>query len=145
MWRRFLFGLLILTFLASCEQTMKDVSNESRNKRMLGARYEIIGQIDAYGIRKHSDAAVRYVTLIPRPGIVGSEVGFKVPIRSGSAITILNIVETNRLPPSERMTLIVRLDGTPLPVQVPVTIDLLGGNEGSDEHLLNPKMYRRIK
>lgn len=143
--RQMLFSLFFLMSLAGCEQTMKDVSSEPKYGQHVGARYEIVGPVDAYGIRKHSDAPVRYVTLIPPPGIAGSEVGFVFPIKPGAQITITNVFETNRLPAKERFTFLVRLEGTPFPDQMPVMIDLLGDNQGPDRLLLNPKFYRRIE
>lgn len=138
--------LLLLTMLAlaGCDGDARhdDVSAESRSREAIGARYEVVGALDAYGIRRNSAAPVDYVTLIPRPGIAGSEVGFEVPVRPGSTVTVRKVHRTTRL--FDRMTYIVELEGTSLPAAVPVRIDISRGNEGDKYLELNPKIYRKL-
>lgn len=119
------------------------LSNDPRFRPSVGARYEVVGAVDAYGIRHHSKAPVDYVTLIPPPGIAGSEVGFRIRIEPGSTITVLKVLKSNRWPDPD-MTLEVQLTGMRMPVETVVTIDLFRGNEGDGVVQLNPRIYRRI-
>jgi hypothetical protein len=137
--------LLLMVFLFGCDLEAKheDVSEEPRSKAAVGVRYEVVGTVDAYGIRRHSKAPVDYITLIPPPGIGGSEVGFQIPVRPGSTIRVAKVVRTNRLF-DPNMTFIVELDGTPLPVAAPMRIDLFRGNEGQGYLQMNPAIYRRL-
>lgn len=79
--------------------------------------------------------------MIPPPGIAGSEVGFTMPLVEGSSITVLRVIKTYRWPAPD-MNLIVRVEGTPLPADVPVHIALFRGNEGKRRMQLNPSIYR---
>jgi hypothetical protein len=134
------FGLLLGCF----EQEFENVSGKPEFKKMLGTRYEIIGPVDAYGIRKRANSEVHYVTLIPPPGIEGYEVGFRVPVVVGSKITILSVLKSNRWPDPD-MTLLVQLEGVSLPINTSVRLDLYRGNEGKGRLQLNPSIYRRIE
>ncbi|MDQ2988102.1 MAG: hypothetical protein M3R60_03245 [Pseudomonadota bacterium] len=78
--RTLLLTVMAVGALAGCDERFADVSNDPRFRQNVGARYEVIGAVDAYGIRHHSKAPVDYVTLIPPPGIAGSEVGFRIRI-----------------------------------------------------------------
>ena len=60
--------------LSACGETKyADVSTQPGYRELVGATYAIVGPVNAYGIRKHSNAAIEYVTVIPPPGIEGSE------------------------------------------------------------------------
>lgn len=141
--RMLLLMLIAVCALAGCDERFADVSNNPRFRQSVGERYEVVGAVDAYGIRHHSKAPVDYVTLIPPPGIAGSEVGFRIRIEPGSTITVRKVLKSNRWPDPD-MTLEVQLTGTRLPVQTVVTIDLFRGNEGDGVVQLNPRIYRRI-
>ena len=136
---------LLVGFLLGCDlrETHQDASAEPRSQAVLGARYAVVGPLDAYGVRQHAQAPVDYITLILPPGVQGPEVGFRMPVRAGAMVTVLKVVRTNRLF-DPRMTLIVALDGVVLPVAVPVRIDLFRGNEGQDDLAPNPAVYRRL-
>lgn len=138
-----LLMLIAVGALAGCDERFADVSNDPRFRPSVGARYEVVGAVDAYGIRHHSKAPVDYVTLIPPPGIAGSEVGFRIRIEPGSTITVLKVLKSNRWPDPD-MTLEVQLTGMRMPVETVVTIDLFRGNEGDGVVQLNPRIYRRI-
>jgi hypothetical protein len=137
------FVLAVLAFGLSIEEKLTDVSERPENMKEIGLRYEVIGPVDAYGIRRSSQSQVEYVTLIPPPGIAGSEVGFRIPVVGGSKVVVTKVFKTNRWP-DPNMTLEVRLEGTKLPVDVPTRIDLFRGNEGSSGLQLNPNIYRRL-
>jgi hypothetical protein len=143
MRRILLLMMIALDALAGCDQRFADVSNDPRFRQSVGARYTVVGAVDAYGIRRHSKAPVDYVTLIPPPGIAGSEVGFRIRIEPGSTITVRKVLKSNRWPDPD-MTLQVKLAGTRMPVETVITIDLFRGNEGPGIVQLNPRIYRRI-
>jgi hypothetical protein len=136
--------ILMLVLLLGCdsEEKLYDVSHEPASQAVIGGRYEVVGALDAYGVRQNSQAPVDYVTLIPPPGVEGPEVGFRIPISPGSTVTVRKVVRTTRF--SHRMTLMVELDGTPLPAVVPVRIDMSRGNEGPSDLHLNPSIYRKL-
>ncbi|MBQ5949339.1 hypothetical protein [Massilia sp. ST3] len=130
--------------LSGCSdwETLEDVSKQRAYKHLVGSKYEIIGTVDAYGIRKHPDQAVEYMILLPRPGIAGWEVAYDVPLRAGTIVTIVEVYDSNRWPDND-ITFGVRLEGTRLPESVPVRINLFGGNEGDGSLDLNPMLYRK--
>lgn len=135
---------IVMCFLGACsEEKLTDVSSDPTYKNVIGAEYEVVGPLLAYGIRDHSRAPVELVTLIPPPGIEGSEVGFRVPVAIGSKVTIRRVFKTNRVfdPP---MTLVVQLEGTQLPVDTMIRIDLFRGNEGKGNVDLNASIYRPV-
>jgi len=136
---------IVMCFLGACsEEKLKDVSSDPKYKNVIGTEYEIVGPLLAYGIRNHSRAPVELVSLIPPPGIEGSEVGFRVPVAIGSKVIIRRVLKTNRVfdPP---MTLVVQLKGTQLPVDTTmIRIDLFRGNEGKGNVDLNASIYRPV-
>lgn len=129
--------------LACSEERLKDVSEEPEFKPVIGTRYEIVGAVDAYGIRQHSGAKIDYITLIPPPGIAGPEVGFRIPIKVGSSIAVTRVLRINSWIDPD-ILFFVRMDGTQMPVDVVTRIELFRGNEGNDFLQLNPKIYRRL-
>ena len=60
----FVFGLI-----GCYSEKFIDISNEEGYSKLIGKTYEITGPIIGHGIRKHSNAPVDYVTLMPPPGI----------------------------------------------------------------------------
>lgn len=135
--------LLGLLTSACSEEKRTDVSTQAKFKNFVGTEYEVIGPIEAYGIRRHSGAPVEYVTLMPPPGIAGSYVGFRVPLQPGSAVVVQRVYDTNRWPDPD-MSYDVILKGTTLPTNAPVRIDLFRENEDKDHSRLNPKHYREV-
>lgn len=136
------FLLAFAAMLLACgETTMYDVSNKPDYREMVGATYTVIGSLAAYGIRKHSRADVEYVTLIPEPGITGSEVGFRTPIAIGTTVTVIRVYKTNRLIDSS-ISLEVRLSGDSINGSLPVRVDLMRGNQGVSNLSLNPTVFR---
>jgi hypothetical protein len=136
------FLLAFAAMLLACgETTMYDVSNKPDYREMVGTTYTVIGSLAAYGIRKHSRADVEYVTLIPEPGIAGSEVGFRTPIAIGTTVTVIRVYKTNRLIDSS-ISLEVRLSGDSINGSLPVRVDLMRGNQGVSNLSLNPTVFR---
>lgn len=139
----FFLVLVLLGMGLSIEQKHTDVSANAVYKEQIGRQYEVVGRVDAYGIRPHSQAAVTYVTLIPPPGIGGPEVGFRIPVVAGSKVTVTKVLKTNRLLDPD-MTFEIGLAGTKLPAEMPIRIDLFRGNEGDSALQLNPGIYRKL-
>lgn len=137
-------SLVALTIMISaCGETKyTDVSTEPGYRGLVGAIYTVVGPVNAYGIRKHSKAAIEYVTVIPPPGIEGSEVGFRIPIAVGSTLTVMSVYETNRFFDSS-ISFGVKLTGVAIPANLPVRIDLMRGNQGADKLSLNPAVFQR--
>ncbi len=131
-----------VSLLAACsDEKLEDVSMSPEFNAFIGNTYEVIGPVDAYGIRKHSKAPVDYIVLIPPPGVEGSEVGFRIPVDKGSRITVLKVLKSNRMFDSDK-TFVVKLQGTQLPANSSIRIDLFRGNEGQNGLPLNPNIYR---
>lgn len=129
--------------LSACGETKyADVSTLPSYRELIGATYTVIGPVNAYGIQKHSNAALDYVTLIPPPGIEGSEIGFQVPIAAGSILTVISVYQTNRFFDSS-ITFGVKLTGSDRLGNLPIRIDLMRGNQGAEKHSLSPKIYRK--
>lgn len=137
------FLVSLLGLLGCSDESRIDVSQQDEFRRFVGMRYEVIGSVDAYGIRPHSQAAVEYVTLIPLPGIEGPEVGFRIQLQMGSKLTVQKVIETNRVF-DPNMSYEILLEGTQLPTTTPVRLDLFRGNEGESPLQLNPKLYRNL-
>lgn len=135
--------LSILGLFGCSDETRVDVSQQPEFGRYVGMQYEVVGLVDAYGIRPHSQAAVEYVTLIPSPGIEGPEVGFRIPLQAGSKLTVQKVIKTNRMF-DPNMSFEMLLEGTQLPTAASVRVDLFRGNEGQGGTQLNPKLYRSL-
>jgi hypothetical protein len=135
-----IFGVVAV---ACGTETRTDVSEQSSFKHLVGEEYEIVGTVIAYGLREHSAAPVDYVTLIPPPGIGGSQVGFRISVQPGSRVVVQRVFKTNRWPDPD-MSYDVVLKGMPLPTDAPVRIDLFRGNEGKNPSELNPNLYRKL-
>ena len=131
--------------LSACsEVALTDVSEAPDFRPIVGTQYEIVGAVDAYGIRQHSKAEVEYITLIPPPGIAGSEVGFRIPVELGSKMTIDKVMRTN-IWFSSRDAFIVTLEGTSMPTTTVIRVEMNRGNEGNARLQLNPDIYRKIR
>lgn len=134
----------LLSLFGCSDETRINVSEQEEFRRFVGIQFEVIGPVDAYGIRPHSKAEVQYVTLIPLPGIDGPEVGFRTRLPVGSKVTVQRVIKTNRMfDPS--MSYEVLLEGTQLPKAIPIRLDLFRGNEGAGAMQLNPKLYRSLR
>jgi len=137
--------ILVAMLLAGCDTRARyeDASAETRSMEVIGVRYEVVGPVQAHGFRQHSQAAVERVLLMPPPGVEGPEIGFRVPVRQGSTVTVRKVVRTNRWI-GNKMDLEVNLEGTTLPVTAPVSIGLIRGNERDGSLQRNPSFYRRL-
>jgi hypothetical protein len=129
--------VIVVGALVGCDVQYTDVSKDPRFRQLVGGRQEVVGALDAYGIRQHPKADVEYTTLIPPPGIAGSEVGFRVTIEPGSTITVLKTLKTNRWPDPD-LTLEIGLAGTRMPVETIIRIDLFRGMKGREARNRTP-------
>lgn len=132
-----------LTTLSTCSETLEDVSARGEYKEIVGARYEVVGKLEAYGIGRNPYEQIDYVKLMPVFGYTRSEVGFNIPVRQGSKLTITNVYHSNRWF-DRGVTLGVRLEGMPLPVDAPVRIDLRDNVEDGGHVSLNLVIFKRI-
>lgn len=137
-----IFFIIFLQISACSKQKFKDVSSYPEFKDKIGLQYKVIGNLDAYGIREHSKSEVEYITLIPPPGIAGSEVGFEIPVAEGAKVAIVKALKSNRMFVSN-ITFIVFIEGMDFPKNILVRIDLFRGNEGEKEGDLNKKIYQK--
>lgn len=135
--------IAFVAILAACsETTYADVSIQPGYREMVGATYTIVGPVTAYGIRKHSKAAIESISIIPPPGIEGPEVGSRMSVPLGSTLTVIGVYESNRIfDPS--LSFEVELNGVVLPAALPVRIHLMRGNQGADKLSLNPAVFQR--
>ena len=142
----YLFLLVCTAMLAacSCEVTYADVSHHEEYRNVVGTRYEIVGEVDAYGIARHSKAPADYITLIARPGIAGAEVVFEAPVPRGATVTVTRVYQTNRIMFESGITLEVELHGAGLPLRGWTLIDLNRGSEGPGPAGFNPAIYRKL-
>jgi hypothetical protein len=147
-YRRLTLSLCVLAAagtLAFCmQETLTDVSSLPKFQPLVGAEFELVGNLSTYGIRAHSHDQVVYVTLIPPPGIRGNEVAFTHAVPIGARVKVVSISRSNRVIDND-VTLLVQLSGLRVRYEVPVRVDLFRGNEGEHELTLNPNIYRRLK
>ncbi len=135
---------IMLGGLSGCfEEQLDDVSKDPKFNQIVGLRYKVVGAVDGYGIRKHSKAEIDYITLIPPPGIQGVQIAFRTPIKVGSTITVLKIFRTNRFF-DPNMSIVIQLEGTQMPIDKIIRVDLFRGNEGQGLGQLNPSIYRQL-
>ena len=129
--------------LVACTYREDDISDEPRASQIIGAKYKVIGDITAFGVRQNSRAAVEYIVLKAPPGFDGPEVGFTKTVPLGTEITVLKVRKANRFLENPYI-LMVRLDGTNLDPALPIKIELFGNNGGDSRISLNPEFYERI-
>lgn len=140
----YLVGGLICALCGCSEVSLVDVSLDPDHQPLVGRRYEVVGRLDAYGIRPHSKAEVEYITLMPPPGVGGSEVGFRVRVEPGSSVTIMKVMRTSRWFDCG-IALIVAVEGPSMPAAATTRVEMNRGNEGHDCLSLNPGVYRNLQ
>ena len=97
------------------EEKLVDVSSQDKYRHLIGSKFEVIGRVDAYGIRDHSGAPADYVTLMPPPGIGGSQIAFVRSVPSGSKVTVTKVLKTNHVFDPDK-TLLVHLEALQEPI-----------------------------
>ena len=138
------FVFVSITLAGCSKEVLTDVSSQISYRQIVGTNFEVIGRLDAYGIRDHSSAPVKYVTLIPPPGIAGSQIAFVREVPRGTKATVTHVLQSNRLL-DPQMTLLVRIESTDSQLSIPARIDLFRGNEGKGAAGLNPSLYRKLE
>lgn len=138
-----MYVVFMVIDLVACTYREDDISNEPRARQIIGARYKVVNEVTAYGVRRHSRAAVEYIVLRAPPGFDGPEVGFAETVPLGAEITILKVRKSNLFLENPYI-LMVRLEGTHLDPALPIKIELFGNNGGSTRISLNPEFYERI-
>lgn len=137
--------VLLIGALSGCmELKFTDVSNKPKNKAIIGTQYEVVGDVYAYGIRDQPRGEVEYIALIAPPGFTGWERAFKVELEHGSIITVAKVMKTNRWLDG-RDAFIVTVEGTKMPVDAEIRLELNLGNEGDGRLQLNPAIYRKVE
>jgi hypothetical protein len=134
--------VLILTILG-CDAKVEYRDVSERHPEILKRRYEVSGVLLAYGIRKHSQAPIDYITLMPPPGIEGKQIVDLGRLPMGTAFKVKNVLLSNRFPDSNE-SIIIEFDSYNFNVTVPIRIELFRGNEGRGTFELNAKIYKRL-
>ena len=130
----------------SCAGGYRDVSEKSKYKQFIGQKYEIIADLDAYGVRENSGQPEKNVILIPgHTAIGGPEIGFVNRLAEKSKVTITG-VSMGKAWLGCDVVFVVKLeeDGKQIYQDLPVMIEMLRGNEHNNCTTLNPEIYRRI-
>jgi hypothetical protein len=135
--------LLLVVALASCTYREDDVSDHPQARELIGAKYQVVQDIRAYGVRPHSGAEAEYIIITAPPGFSGPEVAFEDTVHAGAELTVLKVLKTNRLL-ADPYTVIVRLDHTNLHTALPIQLELFNTNVGASALSLNPAFYQRI-
>jgi hypothetical protein len=121
-----------------------DASADLPYARVVNGRYEVIGDVSAYGIYERRGAKrVAFVELIPGVGIAGSEVAFRRPIPKGRTF----VVTQARKPAdgiNKVITYVVVFDEPLVETDAEVHLVMSRGNDGSDSEP-SQTVYRRIE
>lgn len=130
--------------LSACSETLDDVSSRAEYKQVIGTSYKVVGKLEAYGIGQNPHQRIDYVKLMPVYGYTGWEVGFNLQVKPGSKITVTHVYHSNRWF-DDGITFGVRLEGTILPVNAPVRLDLRDDVKGKGLVNLNPSMFKKFE
>jgi hypothetical protein len=133
---------IVLT--ACSQQSYKDVSDHPEYKVMVGQRFGVLSPLLAYGIREHSAAPIKYITLMPPPGIAGSTVVPLGTVQVGAVVTVQAVRLTSRWL-DDPVNYLVTVAGSSVTMALPVHIDRFRGNEGLGSRTsLNPSIFRPL-
>jgi hypothetical protein len=137
--------LICLAVFSGCTKpAVVDLSLTGQYAQVVGSEYDVISEVDAYGIYEDLDRKViAYIELIPGVGISGPEVAFKKRIAKGQKIKVLSAWRERKLLYSD-VYYVVALQDEGLPRDIQVRIGLSRGNEGGGAEL-NPHVYERIR
>jgi hypothetical protein len=129
--------------LFGCDAKVEYRNVTERNSNLLKRRYKIVGEIVAYGYRKHSQAAIEEIVLMPRPGIQGRQIVNLGTIPIGSVFSIKSVWLSNVFPDSNE-SLVVIFENYKFSLDAPVRVELFRGNEGPGSFGLNSKYYELL-
>lgn len=134
---------LAVLFSGCAKPTVVELTLTSPYAQVVGTEYQVIAQVDAYGIYEDMDRkAIAYIELIPGVGISGPEVAFQKRIAKGQKIKVLSAWRERKLLYSD-VYYVIALHDEGLPRDIQVRIELSRGNEGVVAEL-NPHVYERI-
>lgn len=136
---------ILATLTVACATELRDLSTVAPYSGMIGHTYRVVGDVDAYGVRKHnSDEQAAHIVLIPRyPGVAGPEVAFIRPLPRGQTFRIVGAWIRDTAIDDTRFYVVELRENSVLPM-VPVQLSLHGGNESTNGEL-NPQYYERVK
>ena len=135
----------VLLVAAGCTRyTDRDLSATSPYSEMIGAEYEVrVDDLELYGISDvDRRTEVTSMTLVPPPGIGGSEVAFRCRVPRGTRLRIAAVRHRN-LVFDNGLYYLLELPGSGVPEGIPIELELFRGNEGEGREP-NAHRYRRI-
>jgi hypothetical protein len=142
-WLKVVLALVPILLMVGCDAKVEYRDVSERHPEILKRRYEVSGVLLAYGIRKHSEAPIDYITLMPPPGIEGKQIVDLGRLPLGTIFKVKNILLSNRFPDSNE-SFIIEFETYKFNATVPVRIELFRGNEGRGTFELNAKIYKRL-
>jgi hypothetical protein len=130
--------------LAACQVGPgEEITTRKPYADLIGARYSVIGDLEAYGVYESLDnRTLSYVILVPPPGVGGPEFPFHRTVPKGQLITILSAWRQFVLL-EKGIYYLVAVENSDLPQGIPVRLELMRGNEGVGADL-NSAIYRRL-
>ena len=136
-----LFGVPLFLFISSIQKT----SVKPNYKVLIGARYEIIGEVNAHGWRDFPKKNLISISLIPGGfGVQNRTVAFRKPVKLGSIFQIKRVEKAYDLfwP---YYVIAGELTGSGLPPDIEVDLTTLWEENVGVGAELNPKIYRRLQ
>ena len=122
-----------------------DVSAQKPFSDFVGRQYRIVGDVNAYGVKRDlSDETTSYVTVraLDTVGMAGPEVTFTTRLAPGTTFRITRARKSVGLY-QEGIRYLVSMDHPDIPAGLDVELSLLGGNE-SPNGALNPRFYELV-
>ena len=114
------------------------------HRALVGRQFAVSGPLLAFGIREHGAAPLKYVTLMPPPGIAGKSVVPLGQIKLGSHVVISEVRITERVV-DDPVQYTVLLENAALPQGLPIYVDRFRGNEDpSGRWSLNPEIFKPV-
>ena len=133
-WRLPVLAAVALA-LSGCSSRIEytDVSGDPEYAPIVGTRYEVVGNLTAYGVRRDYGGPVGWVTAKTAPGFDGPEAGFRHWVPPGTMLTVRRVLDSNVLDACQ-LVLEVEFDARwrPWSADLPVRVPLYGAT-GSDD------------
>jgi hypothetical protein len=141
-------AIALVSSIGCGDERFEDLSRDPGFGAWIGTDYRVVGTIRAYGImdRELPENGVKFIYLMPVPGIGGPEVIFNEPVEIGSVVHIRGVFRSYTFLKTSTV-LVGSLTGTQLPSTAEVRIDLglHPGNSSADGRSLNPALYTPVK
>lgn len=137
-------ALLTLVLNACTEAKLSDVSQSAEYSGLVGTRYMVGEGIMAYAICDYDlpGRPIRYIKLMPNPGISGPEVAYRIPVPPGSIFTVTGVFKVRYFLENPLM-LVGSLPGVKVPESKEVQLEFRLGNEGIGNQP-NVSYYRKM-